>query len=412
VALKILPPNLVDRSTVERFQREAQAMSRLSHPNLVKVFEVGMERGKHFFVMEFIEGDNLRTLVKQRKRFPEKETLSIIRQVAAALEYAHKEGVIHRDIKPANIMISSDGAVKLMDFGLVRIAGATRLTTEGSVVGTAEYMSPEQIDDKELDSRTDIYSLGITFYEMLAGHPPFQGETLQAVLAKQRNEPPVPISRVRTDVSPKVDYILKKAMAKELNQRYQKISELIADIDNIIGCIPGPVVQKPVSKVTQKQKPQQPQRQPTGRKPAISAAWGTTVIVLLITVGFFFIGKMAGPHLQQWMTRLPFMKKDSGQLVSETQDTLRRLEDAENHFAAARMLESQGQFDEAVHELREAIKLRRDHAIYYYRLALALEQKKDWKSAVKAWNDLLQYDADGKYTGEAQLRLRELEKNN
>src|SRR3989338_6202096 len=98
VALKVLPPNLVDRSTVERFQREAQAMSRLNHPNLVKVFEVGMERGKHFFTMEFIEGDNLRVLIKQRGRFPEKEALSIMRQVASALEYIHKEGVIHRDI--------------------------------------------------------------------------------------------------------------------------------------------------------------------------------------------------------------------------------------------------------------------------------------------------------------------------
>jgi len=196
VAIKVLPPSNTDRAAVQRFNREAQAMSQMNHPNLVRVYEHGMTQGQNFYAMEYVEGESLKSYIKHRGPMKEKDAAGIIIQACRALSYTHRQGITHRDIKPANIMLTVDGKVKVMDFGLVQIPGLTKVTQEGSAVGTAEYMSPEQIDGMEIDTRTDIYSLGITMYEMLTGRVPFKGDNVHTVFLKHKEEVPRPPERL------------------------------------------------------------------------------------------------------------------------------------------------------------------------------------------------------------------------
>ncbi len=182
VALKILRANLaVEQSYVKRFRLEAQAAASLVHPNIVQIYEVGCEGGSHFIAQEYVPGLNLREWLSRHGTPQLPLALGVMRQVAAALAKASEHGIVHRDIKPDNIMVSSSGEVKVADFGLARLStGDTRLTQEGFTLGTPLYMSPEQVEGRPLDTRSDIYSFGVTCYHMLAGQPPFAGDTALA----------------------------------------------------------------------------------------------------------------------------------------------------------------------------------------------------------------------------------------
>ncbi len=195
VALKVLFPELsVDRSFVERFRREAQAAANLSHPNIVPVFDWGEDTGTYFIVMEFIDGRPLSAILKSSGPLSSDRTADIGAHVAAALGYAHKHGVIHRDVKPGNVLITDEGQVKVTDFGIARAINTEEsLTQTGAVMGTATYFSPEQAEGMGVDSRSDIYSLGVVLFEMATGRPPFLGDTPVAVASKHvRDHPPAP----------------------------------------------------------------------------------------------------------------------------------------------------------------------------------------------------------------------------
>jgi serine/threonine-protein kinase len=187
VAIKVLPEDLVkDNPTfLDRFRREAKMAAKLMHPNAVTVFSVGEEHGRHFIEMEFVQGMNLRQVIQKQKRVEVKEASRIITDAAKALAAAHKQDIVHRDIKPDNIMLTEEGHVKVADFGLARISTAdSSITMSGQVMGTPLYMSPEQGQGKPTDGRTDIYSLGATYYHALVGNPPFTGDTPLQVMAK------------------------------------------------------------------------------------------------------------------------------------------------------------------------------------------------------------------------------------
>ena len=186
VALKTLPPNLVDRRMVSRFHREGRTQAGLDHPNIVKVHDVGTTDGIHYLALELVKGKTVRNILKRSGRLSVEKTLSISRQVCEALAFAHESSCIHRDIKSGNIMVDDSGHVKILDFGLVQITGMTIVTQTGSVVGTPEYMSPEQIAGEEVDYRTDLYSLGVTMYEMLTGRLPFTGNSPQTIANEVR----------------------------------------------------------------------------------------------------------------------------------------------------------------------------------------------------------------------------------
>ena len=229
VALKVLRANLaVEQSYVKRFQLEAQAAASLVHPNIVQIYEVGCEGGSHFIAQEYVPGLNLREWLTRHGTPQLPLALGIMRQVSAALAKASEHGIVHRDIKPDNIMVSSSGEVKVADFGLARLStGDTRLTQEGFTLGTPLYMSPEQVEGRPLDTRSDIYSFGVTCYHMLAGQPPFAGDTaLQVAVQHLRTEPP-PLARVRSDLPPALCEMIHKMLAKEPEQRFATAHEMV-----------------------------------------------------------------------------------------------------------------------------------------------------------------------------------------
>ncbi|MDH7514097.1 MAG: protein kinase [Clostridiales bacterium] len=230
VALKFLPPHLMDsRELKERFLIEAQAAAALSHPNICVIHEVGETEDLPYIAMEYVEGETLRDKIKKGPLKPE-EALDIITQVAAGLGEAHGKGIIHRDIKSANIMVTKKGQAKVMDFGLAKLRGGSSLTKSQTTLGTVAYMSPEQARGDELDGRTDIWSLGIVLYEMLAGKLPFRGDHDQTVIYSIFHHEPESLVKARPGTAPELEHVVGQALAKNPADRYQTMEEFWEDL--------------------------------------------------------------------------------------------------------------------------------------------------------------------------------------
>jgi serine/threonine protein kinase len=243
IALKLLPPKFtINPDRVRRFEREARAASALNHPNIVTIFEIGESDSAHFIVTEFVDGKTLRQLINE-KPFTLSMALNVVIQVADALTGAHAAGIIHRDIKPENIMVRADGYVKILDFGLAKL---TELQTTdsnletptllqsnpGLVMGTVQYMSPEQARGKRVDVRTDIWSLGVVLYELLSGRVPFSGETPSHVMVSLMEDELPPLTG-NANVPPELDRIVIKALRKNQKERHQTASQLALDLKNL-----------------------------------------------------------------------------------------------------------------------------------------------------------------------------------
>ncbi len=232
VALKVLFPELsVDRAFVERFRREAQAAANLSHPNIVPVFDWGEDSGTYYIVMEYVDGQPLSQALRTGGPMPAGRVAQIGARVADALAYAHRHGVVHRDVKPGNVLLTDDEQVKVTDFGIARAVNTEEsLTQTGAVMGTATYFSPEQAEGIGVDGRSDIYSLGVVLFEMVAGRPPFLGDSPVAVASKHVREQPPPLRDLSPSVPPALEAIIAKAMAKSVDLRYQSAADLRADL--------------------------------------------------------------------------------------------------------------------------------------------------------------------------------------
>jgi beta-lactam-binding protein with PASTA domain/tRNA A-37 threonylcarbamoyl transferase component Bud32 len=236
VALKVLFPELsVDRAFVERFRREAQAAANLSHPNIVPVFDWGEDDGTYYIVMEYIDGQPLSQALRTGGPMPAVRIAQIGARVADALAYAHRHGVVHRDVKPGNVLLTSDGQVKVTDFGIARAVNTEEsLTQTGAVMGTATYFSPEQAEGVGVDARSDIYSLGVVLFEMVAGRPPFLGDSPVAVASKHVREQPPLLRDLNPTVPPGLEAIVARAMAKSADLRYQSAADLRADLQRFV----------------------------------------------------------------------------------------------------------------------------------------------------------------------------------
>jgi serine/threonine protein kinase len=236
VALKFLPSNAIQgKEEKDRFTREAQAAAALNHTNIAHIYAIEEFEDQIFIAMEFIEGESLEELIKANGGTPLSigKAISFASQIAAGLEAAHEKGITHRDIKSANIMVTGKDVVKIMDFGLAKLANRTKMTVQGSTLGTAAYMSPEQAKGEKLDHRSDIWSLGVVLYEMISGKLPFKGDYEQAIIYSILNEEPEPLTALRTGVPIVLDGIVAKALAKNPEVRYQHVDELPADLKGI-----------------------------------------------------------------------------------------------------------------------------------------------------------------------------------
>jgi serine/threonine protein kinase len=221
VAVKVLPPELSNQREVKaRFIEEARTLARLEHPNIVTLHNFVEADGYLYLVMQCADGETYDTVIEREGRVEVGEAVRVTIEVLRALEYAHEQGVVHRDIKPSNIIIRGDGAVKVMDFGIAKIMGSSKLTQTGQTMGTVRYMSPEQVRGKQIDHRTDLYSLGVALYEALTGRTPFDGENHFEIMQKQLSATPTPPSQI-VPIAPELEAVLMKALAKAVDQRYQ-----------------------------------------------------------------------------------------------------------------------------------------------------------------------------------------------
>ncbi|MGC1372554.1 MAG: serine/threonine-protein kinase [Candidatus Sulfotelmatobacter sp.] len=235
ISLAGQPPEEV-KEYRERFFREAEAAGRLSHPGIVTVFDVGEEPETHapYIVMEHVPGQTLDKLLLSREdhKLPAEQALQLALEVAEALDCAHGQGVVHRDIKPANILLTKDGRAKIADFGVAKL-NLANATASGRVFGTPAFMSPEQLNDEEIDGRSDLFSLGVILYTALTGYKPFQGNSMMTVAFKVVNRDPVPATVLDTELPPGLDYIISRAIAKDRSQRYQRGMEIVFDIQEL-----------------------------------------------------------------------------------------------------------------------------------------------------------------------------------
>ncbi len=234
VAVKILRLEFTnDEEFIKRFQVEAQSAASLSHPNIVSIYDVGQQENIHYIVMEFIEGITLKEYIAKKKCLSWRETVNIAEQICSAIEHAHSKNIIHRDIKPHNIMLTSDGIAKVTDFGIARAVSSSTITMVGSTIGSVHYFSPEQARGGYVDEKSDLYSLGITMYEMATGKLPFNGESPVAVALMHLQETPVQPMELNPDIPKGLNDIIMKAITKEQDKRYQTATQMLEDLQRV-----------------------------------------------------------------------------------------------------------------------------------------------------------------------------------
>ncbi|RLU01089.1 serine/threonine protein kinase [Ketobacter sp.] len=317
VAIKTIHASLLDtemgRELLDRFRNEAQAVGRLNHANIVSIYEFDQDKGTPYFVMEYVEGHDLKTLLKDGRKYSPEEAVHIVAAILSALEYTHKLGIVHRDIKPANVFITHNGQIKLADFGIARVDNA-ELTQMGSVLGTPSYMSPEQCKGQPVDARSDLFSTGVVLYELLVGKKPFSGDNTHAIMHSVLSEDPERPTSKSQAVPKAFDAIVRKALAKDLNHRYQTAAEFRDDLQKAVA-------------------PSSTQ----SNNLVMIAVVAALVLALAVAGGMWFKTQRDQQFAQ------PGVETTDGKLSAEEQAKLERLiKVAEAHFKVGRLVSPQG----------------------------------------------------------------------
>ena len=234
VALKLLKPEIAaDKKTLERFSNELKLARKIVHKYVGRMYHLGEEEGTHFITMEYVPGQDLKGLIRQTGQLAVGTTINIAKQICEGLAEAHRLGVVHRDLKPSNIMIDKDGSTRIMDFGIARSLKRKGITGAGVIIGTPEYMSPEQVEGKEIDQRSDIYSLGVILYEMVTGQLPFEGDTPLSIAVKHKTESPPDPKDLNAQIPDDLSRVILTCLEKDREKRYHTASELSSELDNI-----------------------------------------------------------------------------------------------------------------------------------------------------------------------------------
>ncbi len=284
VALKVIRPDLArNQAIIDRFKQELILSHQVTHKNVIRIYDLGEAEGMKFITMEYIEGEDLRSIIHKKKKLDPEEAVDIMQQVCRALEAAHGVGVIHRDLKPQNIMRDKTGRILVMDFGLARTVGGDGMTQSGALVGTMEYMSPEQALGKELDQRSDLFALGLIFYELLTGEMPFKADSALASLIKRTQERVTPISESHSSIPASLSLIVSKCLERDLNVRYPDAAAVLADLDAWQGKLVAATLTFPTSS------------QPWGQTIPWHWIGGGLVAIVLLVTGFLMRGKLFGP---------------------------------------------------------------------------------------------------------------------
>ena len=239
IALKLIKPEIAkDKKTIERFSNELRLARKIRHKNVCQMFDLGEERGTQYITMEYVSGEDLRNSIRRFGQLPIGKSIAIVNQICEGLAEAHRQGVVHRDLKSNNIMIDDDGNVRIMDFGIARSLEAKGITGAGVMIGTPEYMSPEQVEGKETDQRSDIYSLGVILYEMVTGKLPFEGDTPFTVGVKQKSEVPQNPKSINSQIPDDLNKVILRCLEKERESRFQSVGEIRSELSNIEKGIP------------------------------------------------------------------------------------------------------------------------------------------------------------------------------
>jgi serine/threonine protein kinase len=287
VAIKLLHEHYSrDDDYVERFRREARAAARLSHPNIVTVIDRGEDGGQQFIVFEYIDGQNLKQLVESKGRLPVRTALELGIEIGRALAFAHESGLVHRDVKPQNVLLGN-GEVKVTDFGIARSADVQHgLTQTGTVLGTSDYIAPEQASGQPVSVLSDVYSLGVVLYELLAGEPPYRGDNFLAVAMRHVNDPVPSVADARPDVPVRLDAALRRVMAKRPEERFPSMADFVDELEAVLGGLGEPDSDR--TTIMPPTTPASPRRQARRRR---VSPW------LVLLVGLALIGAGLGTYL-------------------------------------------------------------------------------------------------------------------
>jgi serine/threonine protein kinase len=315
IALKLIKPEISsDKKTIERFQNELKLARKISHRNVCRMHDLGKSEGNYFITMEYVDGENLKGMIRMMGQLSSGKAISIAKQVCEGLSEAHRIGVVHRDLKPSNIMIDKDGNAKIMDFGIARSLTGKGITGVGVMIGTPEYMSPEQVESKEIDQRSDIYSLGVILYEMVTGQVPFEGDTPYSIGVKHKSEAPRNPKEINPQISDDLNRMILKCLEKEKDKRYQSAGELRSELENIEKGMPT------TDRVIPERKPL------TSKEITVTFGLKKLLVPALVLIGIVILGVIIWQLLpKQEMVPAPsdkpslavmYFKNDDSQLVN------------------------------------------------------------------------------------------------
>jgi serine/threonine-protein kinase len=313
IALKLIRPDIAaDKNTLTRFNNELKLARKIRHKNICQMFDLGEEKGTHFITMEFVPGEDLKSMIRMSGHLAVGTTVSVAKQICEGLAEAHDSGVVHRDLKPSNIMIDKGGNARIMDFGIARSLRAKGITGSGVMIGTPEYMSPEQVEGKEVDHRSDIYSLGVILYEMITGQVPFAGDTPFTIGIKHKSEIPQNPKELNAQIPEELSGLILRCLEKDKQARYQGLEELLTDLNNIEKGIP----------ITQKVIPQK--RPLTSKEITLKFDLKTMIIPLLtgiviIVLAWFFFFRGKEPVLDPNLVLVTVFDNQTGIATLEPQ---------------------------------------------------------------------------------------------